>query len=151
MLWNAKVISAPHFYISGYLEERKDEYTSLMREVSESDNWTDWCEFFLNAIEAQANKNLEVANSISELYEEMKFVFSDLLASKYSINALDFIFANPVFRNGRFSSQSGIPSATARRFTPILASEGLLDVIDEASGSRSAMYRFEPMMDLVRV
>jgi len=151
MLWDAKVISAPHFYISGYLEERKDEYTSLMREVSESDNWTDWCEFFLNAIEAQANKNLEVANSISELYEEMKFVFSDLLASKYSINALDFIFANPVFRNGRFSSQSGIPSATARRFTPILASEGLIDVIDEASGSRSAMYRFEPMMDLVRV
>lgn len=151
MLWNSNVISAPHFYISGYLEERKDEYTSLMREVSEGQNWTDWCVFFLSAIEAQANKNLEVANSISELYEEMKFTFSDLLASKYSINALDFIFANPVFRNGRFSSQSGIPTATARRFTPILANAGLLDVIDQASGSRSAMYRFEPMMDLVRV
>ncbi len=151
MLWNSKVISAPHFYISGYLEERKDEYTSLMREVSENQNWTDWCEFFLKAIEAQANKNLEVASSISELYEEMKFVFSDLLASKYSINALDFIFANPVFRNGRFGSKSGIPTATARRFTPILVNAGLLDVIDQAAGSRSAMYRFEPMMDLVRV
>lgn len=151
MLWNSKVISAPHFYISGYLEEQKSEYTSLMREVSETGNWTDWCEFFLNAIEVQANKNLNIANSISELYEEMKAVFSELLASKYSINALDFIFANPVFRNGKFSSQSGIPNATARRFTPILANAGLLDTIDYASGSRSAMYRFEPMMDLVRV
>lgn len=151
MLWNAEVISAPHFYISGYLEEKKDEYIYLMKQVSKEGQWTEWCEFFLNAIEAQAVRNLRVANAISDLYEEMKPIFSDLLASKYSINALDFIFANPVFRNGRFTAQSGIPVATARRFTPILANEGLLDVIDQASGRKAAMYRFEPMMALVRV
>ncbi len=151
MLWNAKVISAPHFYISGYLEERKDEYIHLMREVSKSGNWTDWCEFFLNAVEAQAIQNLQVATDISKLYEEMKSVFSEVLSSKYSINALDFIFANPVFRNSKFKSNSGIPASSATKFTPLLANAGLLDVIVPASGSRPAMYRFEPMLRLVRV
>ena len=51
MLWNSKVISAPHFYISGYLEEQKEEYTSLMREVSKSGVWTEWCEFFFGAVD----------------------------------------------------------------------------------------------------
>jgi len=151
MLWNSNVISAPHFYISGYLEEHKETYTHLMREVSRTGNWTQWCVFFLNAMEAQAVRNLQIATAISELYEEMKPVFSDVLASKYSINALDFIFANPVFRNSRFNAQSGIPIATARRFTPVLVGAGIIDVIDEAAGSRSAMYRFGRMMDLVRV
>ena len=40
-----------------------------------------------------------IAESISSLYEEMKQVFSDSLASKWSMTALDFVFTNPVFRN----------------------------------------------------
>lgn len=151
MLWEAKVISAPHFYISGYLEERKDDYIHLMRQVSKNNQWTSWCKFFLEAITAQAKRNLEVATKISDLYEEMKPIFSDVLSSRYSINALDFIFANPVFRNSKFTTNSGIPSHSAAKFSPLLANRGILDVVIPASGRRPAMYRFEPMMKLVRV
>ena len=122
-----------------------------MRDVSKSGEWTAWCKFFLKAVEAQAIRNLEVANAIAELYERMKPTFSDLLSSKYSINALDFIFANPVFRTSRFRSQSTVPSATARRFLPILTDAGLLEIVIPASGSRPAMFSFEPMLKLVRV
>jgi len=151
MLWSANVISAPHFYISGYLEERKDEYIHLMRQVSQNNDWTSWCEFFLQAVTGQAKRNLEIANNISNLYGDMKPIFSEVLSSKYSIKALDFIFANPVFRNSRFTSGSGIPVHSAVKFSPLLAQKGLLDVIIPASGRRPAMYRFEPMMKLVRV
>jgi len=151
MLWNSKVISAPHFYISGYLEEQKEEYTSLMREVSKSGVWTDWCAFFLRAVEAQAERNLKIANSISKLYEEMKPIFGDVLSSRYSIHALDFVFENPVFRNTQFLSKSDIPRPTARRFGPLLVDAGLLETIEHGAGRRAALYRFEPMMELVRV
>ena len=110
-----------------------------------------WCIFFLNAIEKQAVRNLEIAESIKNLYEEMKHVFSDTLSSKWSVNALDYIFTNPIFRNNRFTSKSGIPGPTAARFTRMLLDKELLRTIEESSGRRPALYAFEPLLKLVRV
>ena len=151
LLWSSGVISAPHFYISGYLEENKNLYIDTMRNVSETGDWEDWCKFFLNAVEKQAMRNLEVAENIKGLYEEMKKVFSEILSSKWSLNTLDFIFTNPVFRNNKFTSNSGIPGPTAARFTRILLDHELIITREEASGRRPALYSFEPLMRLVRV
>ena len=151
LLWSSKVISAPHFYISGYFEENKDAYIDIMRAVSEKDDWTSWCIFFLEAIEKQAIRNLQIAESISELYERLKQEFSNKLASKWSVNALDFLFTQPVFRNNKFTNNSGIPSSTAARFVRILLETGMLRSIEEASGRRPALYAFEPLLELVRV
>ena len=151
LLWSTKTISEPHFYISGYMEENKDEYIDTMRNVSENNDWEKWCVFFLKAVEKQAIRNLEVAESIKDLYEEMKQIFSDTLSSKWSVNALDYIFANPIFRNNRFTSKSGIPGPTAARFTRMLLEKDLIRTIEEASGRRPALYAFEPLLQLVRV
>lgn len=151
MLWKAGSISAPHFYISSYFEENKDNYIDLMRGVSENNQWEEWCRFFLIAVHQQANRNLEIAEKIRILYEDLKVEFSDLLASKWSVSTLDFVFTNPVFRNSRFTSSSGIPAASASRFSRLLLERGYLRTIEEASGRRSAMYSFEPLMKLVRV
>lgn len=151
LLWSSGTISEPHFYVSGYMEEHKDEYIDTMRNVSENNNWEAWCIFFLNAIEKQAIRNLEIAERIKNLYEDMKPVFSDALSSKWSVNALDYIFTNPIFRNNRFTSKSGIPGPTAARFTRILLDKELLRTLEESSGRRPALYAFEPLLKLVRV
>ena len=151
MLWSSGTISAPQFYISGYLEENKDQYIDQMRNVSENDDWDGWCDFFFKAIEQQAIRNLAIAENIRALYEEMKKVFTETLSSKWSVNALDFVFTNPIFRNSRFATVAGIPTPSAARFTRLLLDRGLLDTVEEASGRRSALYSFEPLMRLVRV
>lgn len=151
LLWSSGTISEPQFYVSGYMEEHKDEYIDTMRNVSKNNNWEAWCIFFLKAIEKQAIRNLEIAESIKNLYEEMKHVFSDVLSSKWSVNALDYIFTNPIFRNNIFTSKSGIPEATAARFTRILLDKELLRTLEESSGRRPALYAFEPLLKLVRV
>jgi Fic family protein len=150
-LWTSKIISQPHFYISEYLEEHKDEYIDNMRKVSQTGKWEEWCMFFLDAVEAQAIRNLDIAENIRKLYDEMKIKFSERLSSKWSVLALDYIFTNPIFRNSRFTAHSGIPSQTAFRFTRILLDNGFLRTIHESSGRRSALYSFEPLMQLVRV
>ncbi len=122
-----------------------------MREVSRTGAWEAWCRFFLEAVAQQAKDNLKVAESISELYEDMKSQFAELLSSKWSVQALDYIFANPIFRNSNFTSKSGIPPATASRFTRVLLERNLLQTIRPASGRRPATYRFEPLMERVRV
>jgi len=151
MLWTSGTISAPHFYISGYLEDNKDLYVNTMRNVSEHGDWESWCVFFLEAVEQQAIRNLASAENIRTLYEKMKIVFSDVLSSKRSVNALDFVFTNPVFRNNKFTATSGIPAASAARFTRVLLEKDLIATLEEASGRRPALYSFEPLMKLVRV
>lgn len=151
LLWSSGTISEPHFYISGYLEEHKDEYIDTMRNVSQNNDWEKWCVFFLNAIEKQAIKNLEIADRIKNLYEEMKHIFSDTLSSKWSVNALDYIFTNPIYRNNKFTSKSGIPGPTAARFTRLLQDKELIRTMEDSSGRRPALYAFEPLLKLVRV
>ncbi|AOY60692.1 Fic family protein [Desulfococcus multivorans] len=151
MLWDSGTISAPHFYISGYLEDNKDRYIDTMRNVSENSDWESWCIFFMEAVEQQAIRNLTIAESIRALYENMKIVFSDALSSKWSVNALDFVFTNPVFRNNKFTHKSGISPATAARFTRVLLEKNLIVTVEDASGRKPALYSFEPLMELVRV
>ncbi len=151
MLWQGNAISAPHFYTSRYFEDNKDDYLALLRQVSADGDWESWCLFFMAAIENQAIRNLEVAQDIRDFYEGMKVRFAELLSSKYAVAALDYLFTSPVFSNSRFTRSAGIPPQTAARFTRILLNEGLLQTVREASGRRSAMYRFEPLMQRVRV
>jgi Fic family protein len=151
MLWASKTISAPHFYISGYLEDNKDLYIDTMRNVSEHGDWESWCIFFLEAIAQQSIRNLTIAENISTLYEEMKIVFSNALSSKWSVHTLDFVFTHPVFRNNKFTTNSGIPAASAARFTRVLLEKNLIVTSEEASGRRPALYSFEPLMKLLRV
>ena len=151
MLWTSEIISEPHLYISGYLEENKDLYIDTMRNVSENDDWEGWCVFFLEAIENQAIKNLTISEEIVRLYNEMKEIFEDALSSKYHQKALDFVFKNPVFRNNKFTKDSGIPAASAARFTRLLLEKNLIITKEEASGRKPALYSFEPLMELVRV
>lgn len=150
-LWKEGVLSQPHFYISGFLEENKDLYIDTMRQVSLNNNWEEWIKFFLTAVEKQAIVNLEIAENIKTLYEHMKIEFSELLSSKWSLNTLDFLFTNPVFRNNKFTSTAGIPTATAASITKKLLENGYLIQREEAAGRRPALYSFEPLMRIVRV
>jgi len=150
-LWREGVLSQPHFYISGFLEENKNQYMNTMRKVSQTNNWEEWICFFLIAVESQAIRNLEIAERISSLYEEMKVEFTLILSSKWSLNTLDFVFTHPVFRNNKFTSSPEIPAATAAGITKKLLEKGCLEEKEKAAGRRAALYSFEPLMEIVRV
>lgn len=150
MLWKSDAISEPYFYISEFFEQNKDEYIDRMRAVSAEDAWTDWILFFLHALESQSRKNLEKAEQIRSLYEDMKEQFREILSSRWTITALDFLFTRPVFRNNFFTNKSGIPAPTAHKFTRNLLEAGLLTTVAPSAGRRPALYAFEPLLALVR-
>ena len=151
MLWHLKVLSQPHFFVSGYLEQHKDEYIERMRAVSESEDWTGWVVFFLRAMREQANENSKTADEIQDLYGAMRERFRELLNSQYHDKALDFVFENPVFPNSLFIDGSGIPAASARMLSRRLAKSGLLREIRPASGRRAALYAFDPLLQILEV
>lgn len=151
LLWKFGSITDPHFYISGYFEKNKKEYILKMREVSETGNWNHWIDFFLKAVTEQANNNLEVSQKIQNLYEEMKTEFANATSSKWSLQALDFIFSNPIFRSNMFYSETGIPQPTGMKLLKKLINNQLLTIKEEGSGSKATQYSFEPLMNIVRV
>lgn len=149
-LWQKGRIHAPHFYVSGAIEERRDEYIDRLRATSQMGEWTEWIIFFLEVIEQQAHANVAITDRITNLYDEMKERFREVLASQWAPVALDYIFARPVFWNSSFTASSGIPSQTAHRISRTLVDHGLLTVQEPASGRRAALLSFNRLLEIVR-
>lgn len=152
LLWSRGVISSPHFFISRYMEEHKDDYIRCMRAVSGENDWTGWILYFLDAVKSQSEYNLQATRRIGDLYEEMKGVFSDVTGSKHAIALLDAVFSIPVFRNQQIAARSGIPPANVNRYTnALLASDRrLLRIARRGAGRRPAIYSFEPLLEIIR-
>jgi len=151
MLWKLGVLHQPNFFVSGYFEAHKDEYIERMRAVSATGDWTGWVVFFLKAMHAQATVNIQTADAIFRLHGEMRERFREVLNSQFHDQALDFVFASPIFRNDRFVERSGIPPSSARALSRRLVEAGMLRTIEPASGRRAAMYAFDPLLDLLKV
>ncbi len=149
-LWQKGRIHAPHFYISGALEGRREEYLDRLRAVSASSEWTEWIIFFLEVLEEQAGTNIAITDKIAALYEDMREAFRQTLSSQWSPQALDYVFAKPVFWNSNFTATAGIPSQTAHRLSRVLVDAGLLTVVEPASGRRAALLSFQPLLEIVR-
>lgn len=150
MLWTSGLIRQPHFYVSSYFERNRDEYIDMMRRVSSHDEWTEWCCFFLEGLQSQAERNIAVAGKIFNLYNDMKVRFREELKSEWSIEALDFMFANPSFQNSRFTNQNRIPAHVAASMSRKLREAGILSQIVPGSGRRPAIYGFAPLIAIIR-
>ena len=142
------LLEAPHFYVSGFLDQHRDEYYERLQAVSRDDDWTGWSGFFLRAVEEQANTNLAKARSILALYDELKEWVIDKTRSQYGIRALDWIFAKPIFRSSDFVGNSGIPAPTASRILRVLRDSDMLTVLSAARGRRPALLAFIRLLRL---
>lgn len=147
-LFNRKLLHEPMFYLSEYLESNRSEYYDRLLAVSRDDDWTGWCEFFLRAITEQAAWNEAKARMILKLYEQRKDWIVEETNSQHAIRALDFVFNSPIFNASDFIETSNIPPPTARRILRVLAREGLLTMIREASGRRPAVFAFAELLSI---
>ncbi len=120
------LLSGPNFYLSAYLEQRRDEYYDRLLAVSRDNDWTGWCAFFLEALIAQAEENQSKAEAILALYSSRKDWIAEVTHSQYAVRALDWVFERPVFRTSHFAGTANIPKPTASRILRVLRDEGML-------------------------
>jgi Fic family protein len=146
-LWQAGVIHMPTFYLSAYLEQRRDEYYDKLLAVSRDDDWTGWCEFFLAAIQAQANENMDKVRKILALYDELKLKVVEWSHSQYAVIALDWMFERPIFSSPDFVNSVAIPEPTAKRVLRVFREKGMLTAIREGRGRRSSILSFPKLLN----
>lgn len=149
MLWDSGVLSAPHFFVSDYFETHKEDFVERLRRVSSDGDWTGWVAFFLDALSAQAVANIELVGQIEAHYAHMHDIFRDVLRSRWSTDALNYVFANPIFRNNKFKRNAGIPHQTANKFTNRLVEEGILRVLIPPAGRATGLYAFPSLLEIV--
>jgi Fic family protein len=147
IMWQAGLVQRPMFYISAYFEARRDSYYERLLAVSRDDDWTGWCRFFLEALQAQAEDNLARSRAILGLYESMKRRVAESTRSQYAIHALDWIFQRPVFRSTDFVAEAGIPAPTAKRLLGVLRKERVLKTLAGGRGSRAARLAFPELLE----
>ena len=147
-LYDRKLLHGPNFYMSGYLEARREEYVERMRAVSRDGAWTDWCIFFLHGLVEQALVNQERAQAILKLHQRLTLEVPQLLHSQFASSVVDFIFATPVFASGLLVERSGIQQASVLRFLAMLRDAGILRVVRERSGRRPAIYAFSELLNI---
>ena len=147
-LWQKGLIRTPMFYISAYFEARRDSYYEQLLAVSRDDDWTGWCQFFLKAVQTQAEDNLKKAKGILDLYKDMKGRIMNVIRSQYIIFTLDWIFQCPIFSSSTFVARSGIPEPTAPRILKALRQNGILKVVVTERGRQSTILTFPTILNI---
>jgi Fic family protein len=148
-LFAANVIATPAFYMSAYLEARRDEYYDKLRKLSRADDVHGWVSFFLKAMIAQAEEDGGKAWRILALYNRMKARVAELTRSQFAIQALDVLFDHPIFSTPQFVARSGVPKGSAVRILNTLADGGILRVVRPGLKRRPAIFAFPELIEIV--
>jgi len=142
------MLSMPNFYLSEFLEQRRDEYFERLLAVSRDGDWTGWCAFFLRGILHQAEANRARAQAIHELYDRRKEWMVETTRSQYGGRALDWFFNRPVFSASDFVANVEIPAPTAKRILRQARDKGLLREIRASSGRRASVLKFPELLNI---
>ena len=150
-LFSIEMLRSPMFYISAYLEARRDEYYERLLAVSRDGDWTGWCVFFLQALTEQARENEQKASTILNLYERERDRILDLTHSQYAIKALDFLFYRPIFSASTFYTEANVPEHSARKILKILRENAFFKILRETKGRQPAILAFRELLNIAEV
>lgn len=146
-LYAKGLLTSPMFYLSAYLERNRDEYYARLRLISERRDWTGWCAFFLRAVTEQAKQNGAILRRIRDLYEVTKVQVRDITRSPHSAQLVDALFDRPIFTAADIARRANVPKPTVHKLINNLLAEGVLHILREAAGRRSAILAFAELLN----
>ena len=149
-LFEKKLLNSPMFYLSSWLETRREEYIARLRAIGrESNAWNEWCAFFLRGIDEQAALNAGTATAILELYRDLKQRVLGVTHSQFAVPLLDQMFGRPIFQGGHLNFAPLEPSRPAvASLLRQLRDAGILIVLVEGAGRRGNVYAFPDLLNL---
>ena len=144
------LISRPSFYLSEYFEKNRTEYYDRLLMITKDGDWSGWIYFFLTAVMQQAKINIDKAQKLLNLYNEMKDRFIQATKSQYAIPALDAIFRQPIISTTKFKEAIGAPKkSSSNEILKILEKFRLIKLYEIAEGNKPAKYAFIKILEIV--
>lgn len=144
-LLDKKVISKPTFFISEELEKNKFKYYSMLNNLrNDKPKWEEWISFFLDAVIAQADKNIDKLRKVELLYEEMtNFAQTNNIKQQF----IKTIFKKPIFKIKTLEQDLGISYSASKSNILKLLESGKIYTNDR---KRNKLYFFTDLLDILR-
>ena len=149
-LFEKGLLDYPNFYISEFLEARRQEYNDRLLQITESMDWEGWIEFFLEAVIKQAESNTAQAKRILDLYDRMKVEVQECTRSQFTIRIIDTLFTFPIFNTATFVRDSGIQKPSVNRLLNELTKANIIRIFKKGMGRTPATYLFPELLEIVK-
>ena len=147
-LYDVKLIDSPNLFISEVLEKDKHKYYRLLNGTrKEDDGWNEWIKFFLESVNKQVQKNINLIEELDELYENDLEKAMKLINSTNVVDLMKAMFQKPIFNVKTISALTGIPDTTCRRYLSTLEDE---KIIFSDNKMRNRKYYYYNLLDLLR-
>lgn len=146
-LYDVKLINSPNLFISEVLEKDKHKYYRLLNGTRKEDGWNEWIKFFLESVNKQVQKNINLIEELDKLYKNDLEKAMNLINSTNVVDLMKAMFQKPIFNVKTISTLTGIPDTTCRRYLSTLEDE---KIIFSDNKMRNRKYYYYNLLDLLR-
>lgn len=120
-----RLLDLPILYLSNYIIRNKSEYYRLLQEVRVKNNWEEWLQYMIKAVEQTSRETIELIVQIRELMYDYK----NKLRSNYKFYSQDLLnnlFKHPYTKIEFIVSDLNVSRITAANYLNKLAEDGML-------------------------
>ena len=121
-----KLLDLPILYISGYINDNKNEYYKRLLEVTTEGKWREYLLFMLRGFSEQAKITKNYIFQIKNHYFEMKNEIRKKNSRLYSADLVEALFSNPILTPTSLAELIGVHYTTASKYLQELEKMGIL-------------------------
>lgn len=119
-------LRVPLLNISPYLQERRDDYVDLLREVSETGDFEPWIVFFAEAVRVQSARALEKADRLLSARDQILADLHHARKRGVALRIADDLIGQPVVTPARAAERYGVSFQAANSAFADLVERGVL-------------------------
>lgn len=147
-LCQKKIISRPVLYISQFLDQNEMRYKDSLKAITDKNDWTQWIDFFLDAIKWQADTNYKVADAIQNYYKNTKSKILETTSSQHAIALFDAMIAKPIFRQSNLTLPTNPSKATIFNLLQQFEANGIVSIKTKGSGRSGNVYHLKELLEI---
>mgnify|MGYP003674540669 CR=1 FL=1 len=137
----------PFVYVSGFFEQHRDRYYSLLYNVSSDGEWIPWIKFFLDAVGTQADDALHRAKMLIGKRIEYKRLVVQKKASPMLPVLIDSLFKDPAITIAKASEIAEMMPNNAAKLIETLVDHNIL--IEVTGRKRNRVYLAHELLSIV--
>jgi Fic family protein len=137
----------PCFFISEALERDKIKYYTLLNNIRNKGQWSEWIKFFLETVTTQCKKYINIVTEINALYDKHLKEVCALVRNSQMISLIRLLYKYPIINAATVAKETDIPPASVNRYLSLLVNAGILHSNNK---SRNRTYFYYDLLNIIR-
>ncbi len=147
-LMEQRLLRQPLLYLSGYFEQRREDYVAALQGVRERGDVNGWLAFFLEGVALQARSAAEAADALHGLRDEFRERLRQVRARGQAVDAAEALVGNPFVTAPRLAATLGLTRQGAQYVLSTLQRAGIVESVP--GGRRPALFVAREVLDVLQ-